>query len=82
MTPFWKGLVVSVLVLQLVLVYCFLSMSDYLVWLHFNTSNANEGLLDTSPGAKTAWLLGGTLVALFVFNAWTATRSVQPPPEP
>jgi hypothetical protein len=61
-------------VLQLVLVYCFLSMSDYLVWLHFNTMNANETMLDTSPGAHTAMLLGGTVVALLVFNGWMASR--------
>jgi hypothetical protein len=62
---FWKGLVASMVIYQLVLTYFVVKLLDYLLWW---VSNDRDHLLDTVPGQEAVWVLGITGGALVVFN--------------
>jgi hypothetical protein len=68
MNAFWKGLVTSVAIYQLVLTYCMLDLADYFVWVYFSSGNHKAGLLTNAAGVKSAVILGGALIALLTFN--------------
>jgi hypothetical protein len=76
MNAFWKGLVASVAVYQLILTYRMLDLADYFVW-RFHGGVDTAGLLDTLPGRKSAVIVGGALIALVVFNLWMLYRSTR-----
>jgi hypothetical protein len=66
MNAFWKGLVVSVVICLLVLIYCMVKLVDYAAWL----TGRDHGLLDTVPGREHLVILGsalGVLVMFFVY---------------
>jgi len=77
MNAFWKGLVVSVAVYQLILSCCMLYLADYLVWMSRIVRDSNVGLLDTMPGRKSVEILGFALIALVVFNLWMLYRGTR-----
>jgi len=82
MNEFWKGLVASIVIYQLVLTYWMFHLADYLVWRMDFSSNVNGkgGLLDTVPGVEAAVVLGGTLIVLVAVNLanlYHNTRSAQ-----
>jgi hypothetical protein len=79
MNEFWKGLVASIVIYQLILTYIMFDVANYLVWMHFDIDK-NKGLLDTQPGRMAAMVLGGTLIVLVAINfvnLYHSTRSAQ-----
>jgi hypothetical protein len=75
MNAFWKSLVVSIAIYQLVLSYCMIYLADYCVWLRFGNGT---NLLNTYPGRMSALFLGGVLAALVVFNLAMLFRAARP----
>jgi uncharacterized membrane protein len=73
MSPAWKRLVVSILVLHLVLAYVVFSLANYVLWRQMYNENtgplATKGLLDTVPGVRASVVFGVTLGGLVLFNA-------------
>jgi hypothetical protein len=74
MNAFWKGLVASVAVYQLVLTYYLLSLTNYIIWWLRN----GGGLLNTVPGMEAVVVLGAALIALVVFNLAMLQRGLRP----
>jgi hypothetical protein len=84
MTPTWKRLVLSMLVLQLVIAYVVFSLADYtLWWLQYDQNTgarATKGLLDTAPGVRAAVVFGIAVGALLIVNVVPLLR--KPPARP
>ena len=69
MSAFWKGLIASIAVYQVVLTYWVLNLAAYFVWLRNTNQDFGWGILGTTdPTRQSAEILGGTLILLVIFN--------------
>jgi hypothetical protein len=79
MNAFWKGLIASVAVYQLVLTYCMLYLADYFLWIYFSSNNYKTSLLQNAATGTSVMILGGALIVLLAFNLvlYVSTRPFQ-----
>jgi hypothetical protein len=72
MTPAWKRLGISLLVLLFVLSYVVFKLADYILWwLQYDRNNGDRAtldLLDTAPGVPVTIVFGATCAILLLVN--------------